>query len=575
MTEEGTEAPQGTYEQRRAQMFPRFNDAEIARLRRYGEVRRLGPGDVIYATGKPAPGLFVLIAGHVAITHRDGRGHDVPIVEHGPGNFGGELSQLAGSRPALVDGVARDDVELVMIPPAQVRAVLVNEADLGERIMRALILRRVALIEHGGGGPVLIGDPQSPDVVRLRGFLTRNGQPHQVFDPAAEEDARLLVAREVTRPEDLPLVVCPDGTILRNPSEGELAACIGMVDEEEASQHCYDVIVAGAGPAGLATAVYAASEGLSVLVIDARAFGGQAGASARIENYFGFPTGISGQALSGRAYTQAQKFGARMLIPARIEALECDSPAPGADLHVRLASGRRFRGRAVVVATGAHYRRPAIPNLDAFEGRGVSYWASPIEARLCAGQEVALVGGGNSAGQAAVYLAGFASKVWLIVRRDGLDDTMSRYLIDRIAGLPNVELVPRTEIVALKGAETGLVGARWRGLATGEETECAVRHIFLFAGAEPATQWLAGCGVELDEKGFVKTGRTCRRVEASLGTSIPGVFAVGDARSGSVKRVGAAIGEGAMAVAQIHGYLAERSPGPVAAGSTGRQPMKS
>jgi thioredoxin reductase (NADPH) len=546
MTEENTEAPQGTYEQRRAQMFPRLNDAEIARLRRYGEVQHLRPGEVIYATGKPAPGLFVLVAGHVAITHRDGRGHDVPIVEHGPGNFGGELSQLAGARPALVDGVARDEVELVMIPPAKVRAVLVNEADLGERIMRALILRRVALIEHGGGGPVLIGDPQSPDVVRLRGFLTRNGQPHQVFDPAAEEDARLLVAREVTRPGDLPLVVCPDGTILRNPSEGELAACIGMVDEEEASQHCYDVIVAGAGPAGLATAVYAASEGLSVLVIDARAFGGQAGASARIENYFGFPTGISGQALSGRAYTQAQKFGARMLIPARIEALECDSPAPGA-------------------ATGAHYRRPAIPNLDAFEGRGVSYWASPIEARLCAGQEVALVGGGNSAGQAAVYLAGFASKVWLIVRRDGLEDTMSRYLIDRIAGLPNVELVPRTEIVALRGAEPGLVGARWRDLTTGEETECAVRHIFLFAGAEPATQWLAGCGVELDEKGFVKTGRTCQRVEASLGTSIPGVFAVGDARSGSVKRVGAAIGEGAMAVAQIHGYLAERGAfGPAA-----------
>lgn len=557
MSDDPGEAPQGTYEQRRSQTFPRLSAEEIARMRRYGEVQRFGAGHAIYVTGKPAPGCFVVLAGHVAITHRDGHGRDVPIIEHGPGNFGGELGQLSGAGPALVDGIAKDDVELVMIPPAKVRAMLVNEADLGERIMRALILRRVALIERGGGGPVLIGDPQSLDLVRLHGFLTRNGQPHHVFDPAIEEDARLIVAREMTRPEDLPLVVCPDGTILRNPTEAELAACIGMVDEEEAASHCYDVIVAGAGPAGLATAVYAASEGLSVLVIDARAFGGQAGASARIENYFGFPTGISGQALSGRAYTQAQKFGARMLIPAQIAGLECESPEPGADLSVRLTTGRRFLGRAIVVATGARYRRPAIPNLATFEGRGVSYWASPIEARLCAGHEVALVGGGNSAGQAAVYLAGFASKVWLIVRRDGLEDTMSRYLIDRIDALPNVELVRRTEIVGLVGAEPGLVGARWRHRDSGEETECSVQHIFLFAGAEPSTEWLTGCGVELDDKGFVKTGRTCQRADATLGTSVPGVFAVGDARAGSVKRVGAAIGEGAMVVNQVHAYLAE------------------
>src|SRR5687767_10448884 len=375
-----TESPQGTYEQRRAQMFPRLSDAEVARLRRYGTVQRFAAGHAIYATGKASPGLFVVLSGHVAIAHRDGRGHNVPIVEHGAGNFGGELAQLEG-RPALVDATAMDAVEVVMIPPEKVRSVLVNEAELGEKIMRALILRRVALIERGGGGPVLIGDPQSRDVLRLRGFLTRNGEPHLVFDPTVEEDARLLVAREITRPEDLPLVVCPDGTILRNPSENELAACIGMVDEEEAARHCYDVIVAGAGPAGLATAVYAASEGLSVLVIDARAFGGQAGASARIENYLGFPTGISGQALSGRAYTQAQKFGARMLIPAEIGGLECESPTPGTEVHVRLANGRRFHGRTVVVATGARYRRPAIEGLSRFEGRGVSYWASPIEAR--------------------------------------------------------------------------------------------------------------------------------------------------------------------------------------------------
>jgi thioredoxin reductase (NADPH) len=551
------EGPLRGFEARREQMFPQLSDSDVARLERYGERRRYAAGEAIFVTGRPAPGLFVVLSGHVAVTRRDGHGGNVPIVEHGPRSFGAEVGQIAG-RPAFVDAVARDEVTVVMIPPARIQAALVGEAELGEKIMRALILRRVAIIETGAGGPVIIGDPLLPDVVRLRGFLTRNGQPHQVFDPAVEADARVIVAREMTRPEDLPLVVCPDGTILRNPTESELAACIGMVDEEAAARTTYDVIVAGAGPAGLATAVYAASEGLSVLVIDARAFGGQAGASARIENYFGFPTGISGQALSGRAYTQAQKFGARMLIPADIEALECDSPEPGAPLHVRLAGGRRLHARVVVVATGARYRRPAIANLEQFECRGVSYWASPIEARMCAEHEVALVGGGNSAGQAAVYLAGHASRVWMMVRREGLEATMSKYLVDRIAGLPNIELVTRTEIVCVDGAEpAGLTSVRWKHIDTGAETERSVRQLFLFTGADPATDWLASCGVSLDDKGFVKTGLKCARVGATLGTSIPGVFAVGDVRSGSVKRVGAAIGEGAAVVQQIHEYFAE------------------
>jgi thioredoxin reductase (NADPH) len=551
------EGPLRGFEARREQMFPQLSDSEVARLERYGERRRYGAGQAIFETGKPAPGLFVVLSGHVAVTRRDGHGGHVPIVEHGPHSFGAEVGQIAG-RPAFVDAVARDDVTVVMIAPTRIQAALVGEAELGEKIMRALILRRVAIIETGAGGPVIIGDPLLPDVIRLRGFLTRNGQPHQVFDPAVEADARVIVAREMTRPEDLPLVVCPDGTILRNPTESELAACIGMVDEEAAARTTYDVIVAGAGPAGLATAVYAASEGLSVLVIDERAFGGQAGASARIENYLGFPTGISGQALSGRAYTQAQKFGARMLIPAGIEALECDSPEPGAPLHVRLAGGRRLHARVVVVATGARYRRPAIANLAEFECRGVSYWASPIEARMCAEQDVALVGGGNSAGQAAVYLAGFASRVWMMVRREGLEDTMSRYLIDRIARLPNIELLTRTEIVCVDGAEpAGLTTVRWKHIDSGAESERPVRQLFLFTGADPATDWLASCGVALDDKGFVRTGLKCARVGATLGTSIPGVFAVGDVRSGSVKRVGAAIGEGAAVVQQIHEYFAE------------------
>ena len=550
------DGPLAAFEARRAQMFPELSAAELARLRRYGGVRSFASGEAVFTTGEPTPGMVVVLSGRIAVTRRDGHGRNVTIVEHAPGNFGAELGQLTG-RPAFVDAVAREPVEALVIPPAKIRAILVNEAELGEKIMRALILRRVALIETGAGGPVLIGNPELPDVVRLRGFLTRNGHPHQVFDPAIEEDARIIVEREHVRPADLPLVVCPDGTILRNPGETELARCLGLIDEEDAAATTYDVIVAGAGPAGLATAVYAASEGLSVLVIDARAFGGQAGASARIENYLGFPTGISGMALSGRAHTQAQKFGARMLIPAEVEALECDSPQPGAPLHVRLKSGRRFDARVVVVATGARYRRPSIPDLAAFEGRGVSYWASPIEARLCSGEEVALVGGGNSAGQAAVYLSGFASKVWLMVRRDGLEDTMSRYLIDRIAGIPNIELLPRTEIVHLEGGESGLGAVAWKERRSGTETRRPVHHVFVFAGADPATEWLRGCGVELDDRGFVRTGAKCQRSDATLGTSIPGVFAVGDVRSGSVKRVGAAIGEGAAVVAQIHGYLSE------------------
>ena len=538
---------------RRDQMFPVLSEAEVSRLRRYGRAHRYARGERIFETGKPSPGMVLVVAGRVGVTGRDGHGHDVPIVEHGPGSFSGELGQISG-KPAFVDGVALEDVDAIVIAAERIRAVLVGEAELGEKVMRALILRRVAIIEAGNGGPALIGDPASADVVRLAGFLTRNGYPHRIFDPAVDEDMGVLVARETTRPEDLPLVACPDGTLLRNPGERELAKCLGMI-QLEGEGRIFDVVIAGAGPAGLATAVYAASEGLSVIVVDARAFGGQAGASARIENYLGFPTGISGQALSGRAYTQAQKFGAQMLIPMEIEALQCD--AEGAPLKVHLADGRDLVARVVVIATGARYRRPAIPRLEEFEGNGISYWASPIEARLCRGEEVALVGGGNSAGQAAVYLAAHAAKVWMLVRGKGLAATMSKYLIDRIEGTPNIELLTRTEIVALDGEPThGLGSVRWKNRDDGREETRPMRHVFLFAGADPATEWLRDCGVAVDERGFVTTGGACDRTDATLGTTIPGVFAVGDVRSSSVKRVGAAIGEGAAVVAQIHAYLA-------------------
>jgi thioredoxin reductase (NADPH) len=423
----------------------------------------------------------------------------------------------------------------------------------------------VGLIETGAGGPVLMGAPSLPDVARLRNFLRRNGIPHLLFDPATDPDAQAFIERYAPQPDDMPLVVCPDGSVLRNPDESALARCIGMLDG--ATDLVYDVAIVGAGPAGLATAVYAASEGLSVLVVDARSYGGQAGASARIENYLGFPTGISGQALAGRAYTQAQKFGARMLIPDAALSLLCERSGDGDPLALLLADERTVRSRTVVIATGARYRRPACANLKAMEGRGVWYWASPIEAKMCAGQEVVLVGGGNSAGQAAVFLAGHASKVWVLVRGAGLAASMSAYLIERIAATANIVVRPRTEIVGLEGArQSGLESLRWRHRDTGQEETHPIRHVFMFLGADPTTEWLKACRVDLDEKGFVKTGAALTPTEDGarnggrlpLETSVRGVFAIGDVRAESVKRVGAAIGEGAAVVAQIHGFIARQ-----------------
>ena len=358
---------------------------------------------------------------------------------------------------------------------------------------------------------------------------------------------------------ELPLVISPDGAVLRNPSIAELARSIGMVARLDGTK-VYDVAVVGSGPAGLATAVYAASEGLSVVVLDAGAYGGQAGASARIENYLGFPTGISGQALAGRAFVQAQKFGAEIMIPTEVKSIDCNR-VDGA-VALNLADGERIRARSLVIATGARYRRPAIDNLGIYEGRGVWYWASPIEARLCRGEDVMLVGGGNSAGQAAVFLSGHAAKVTILVRSTGLARTMSRYLVDRIDATPNIEVVTHSEIVALDGSsQAGLEQVRWRNRRDGADKTSAIRNVFLFVGADPATAWLGDCGVELDKSGFVVTGtRRCELAAEgaanALESNVPGVFAVGDVRAGSIKRVGAAIGEGAQVVAALHSYLA-------------------
>ena len=540
------------------QTFPELTALEIARMRRFGEMRRYKDGETLFETGKPGPGMFVILSGHVAITQRDGLGHVTPVIDQGPGQFLAEIGQLSG-RVALVDGHAEGDVETLLIPPERLRALLVAEADLGERIMRALILRRVSLIQGGVGGPVLIGPSNSGGVIRLQGFLTRNGFPHHLLDPEKDHDAADLIARYSPSPTDWPLVVPADGTVLRNPTETELARALGMIGGPTGKK-IYDVAIVGCGPAGLATAVYAASEGLSVAVLDARSFGGQAGASARIENYLGFPTGISGQALAGRAFTQAQKFGAEIMIPIGAKALDC-ARADGA-FGLTLDGGGLLRARSVVVASGARYRRPDIENLDTFEGRGVWYWASPIEARLCAEQEIVLVGGGNSAGQAAVFLSGYASKVHMVIRGGGLGASMSRYLIERIEAMPNIELVFNTEVVGLEGAAgVSLERVRWRSRLSGEESTADIRNLFLFVGADPATGWLEGCGVTVDRGGFVVTGAQSEQNQGRpvppLETSVPGVFAVGDVRSGSVKRVGGAIGEGAQVVAALHGFLGD------------------
>ena len=539
---------------RHEQTFPALTPQEIERMRRFGTIARYKDGEKLFETGKPGRGMFVLLSGHVAITQRDGLGHVTPVIDQGPGQFLAEIGQLSG-RVALVDGHAEGDVETLLIPPERLRALLVAEADLGERIMRALILRRVNLIQGGVGGPVLIGPSNSTGVARLQSFLSRNGFPCHLLDPATDHDAAELIERYSPSPSDWPLAVTASGIVLRNPGETELARALGMIGGP-AGNRIYDVAIVGCGPAGLATAVYAASEGLTVAVLDTRAYGGQAGASARIENYLGFPTGISGQALAGRAFNQAQKFGAEIMIPMSAKSLDCTRP-DGA-FALTLDGEDHLRARAIVVASGARYRRPEIENLDKFEGRGVWYWASPVEARLCVEQDIVLVGGGNSAGQAAVFLSGHARKVRMIIRGGGLGASMSRYLIERIEATPNIDLMFNTEVVGLEG-EQGLEGVRWRSRLSGEDSSAEIRNLFLFVGADPATGWLDGCGVTVDRGGFVVTGAQSDpgRPVPTLETSVPGVFAVGDVRSGSVKRVGGAIGEGAQVVASLHGFLGD------------------
>jgi len=544
------------------QLFPVLDGTQVDTAEHFasGPERKFAPGEIVYNAGERDVPTWLVLKGSMAAVRRDGLNHETAITNLGLGQFSGEVNQLAGAATLASVNAGPEGCTALPFDATHVRALMIGSAEIGEIMMRAFILRRVGLIEEGGVGAVLVGTPGTPELVRLQGFLGRNGYPYTVLDSSTDAEARALLERTDTLPEDLPILVCPSGSLLKRPTDAEAGACLGITPRLDAEK-VYDVAIVGAGPAGLAAAVYAGSEGLSVLVLDQRAFGGQAGASARIENYLGFPTGISGMALAGRAFNQALKFGVEIAIPIEVARLDCGEQEHDATdtIKLELIDNAAVHARTVVIATGARYRRPAIPNLATLEGRGVSYWASPVEAKLCEGEEVALVGGGNSAGQAVVFLAPKVKRLHLVVRAPGLEASMSRYLIDRIAALSNVELHTNTEVVALEGDEaTGLTAAVFRDRATDATHTCLLRHLFLFIGADPNTGWLDHC-VALDAKGFVVTGANSTaqvgKPAHPLETNRVGVFAIGDVRSGSTKRVAAAVGEGAAVVTQIHSVL--------------------
>lgn len=566
--EPGEVAP-GIMATRAHQAFPVLTPEEIAKVARFGQIHHYRDGELLFRAGQSSFGMHVVLKGQVAITRANGLGESSLIRVHPPGEFAAEVSQLSG-RPSLVSGTAVGDVEVISVSTEKLRALLIAEADLGERIVRALIVRRVGLLEDNTGGQVLVAPRGHPGLHNLQTWLNSNGFPNRALDPVDDPQGRALCERYQPTPEDFPIVVCPDGSIRRNPSVVELGRCLGTLPELS-EDTVWDVIVVGAGPAGLAAAVYAASEGLTVLALETRAHGGQAAASSRIENYLGFPTGISGRALAGRAYVQSQKFGVKLAVPAPAGRLLCgENP-----LQVEMCGSlTRLKARTVVLSCGARYRRPALSNLRQFEGRGVYYWASPIEANLCKNEDVVLVGGGNSAGQAAVFLSMHARHVHMLVRGEGLAASMSNYLIERIAATPNITLHTHSEVVALEGSdEDGLQQVRVRHHQSGAETDYKVCRLFLFIGADPNTAWLSDCGVQVDKNGFILTGfnvpdpqgrdLACDmagfQVRSELETSVPGVFAIGDVRAHSTKRVAAAVGEGAGVVAQIHAFLAKQN----------------
>src|SRR5256885_2958653 len=544
--------------ERREQMFPRLTPRQIDRLRELGKRRTVERGEILYDQGAASPQFYVILSGALEIVEPlDGK--ELPITVAGPGEFTGEVNMLLGRR-SLVRARMRDPGEVLAISPEVLRKLVHADAELSDIFLRAFILRRVALIAKTAGDAVLIGSSHSADTLRIREFLTRNGQPHAYLDVEKDPSVQALFDRFGLKIDDVPVVICRYDRVLKNPSNEEVADCLGLNAVLD-SCAIRDLVVVGGGPASLAAAVYGASEGLDVLVLETKAPGGQAGSSSKIENYLGFPTGISGLALASRALTQAQKFGAEVSIARTAVTLICKRHP----YRLEIAGGGSVRARAVILATGAQYRKLPLPDLARFEGVGVYYGATPVEAQFCAGEEIVVVGGGNSAGQAAVYLAETARHVHVVVRGPGLAATMSRYLIQRIEEHPRITLRPFTQVEALEGGDH-LEQVRIRDSRSGESETRKIRHAFLMTGADPKTDWLRGC-VAMDGTGFVKTGPDLARHDLEgwplsrppllLETSMPAVFAVGDVRAGSVKRVASAVGEGSICVQLVHKVLAE------------------
>ena len=544
------------------QAFPVLTAAQITRLRPGGKSRKVEPNEILFQPDDTQVPFFVLLSGSMEIVQANLTG-ERPIAKHGPGEFTGEIAMISGQR-SLVRGRVTVGGEFLEISADGLRSIVAKDAELSEIFMRAFILRRLALISRGQGNVIVMGSRHCAATLRIREFLGRNAYPYTFVDLDTDKTSQELLDRFEVKLSEVPVVICNGRTVLRNPSTQELADCLGFNASIDESQ-VRDLIIVGAGPSGLAAAVYAASEGLDTLLIETESPGGQAGSSSMIENYLGFPTGISGQELASRAITQAQKFGAKMMVAHRVVQLRC-SRSP---YEVVLDNGNALAARAIVISTGAQYNRPALAHLKKFEGQGIYYGATYIESQLCEDQDVVVVGGGNSAGQAAVFLSQTARKVHMLVRSQALSDTMSRYLIQRIADNSTINLHYQTEIVGLEGG-TQLEKVTWLDRATGETSTHDIRHVFIMAGASPRTEWLKGC-VLLDDKGFILTGRD---LDASAGlvppfawpltrppqlleTSLPGVFAVGDVRSGNVKRVAAAVGEGAISIPLVHRALAE------------------
>jgi thioredoxin reductase (NADPH) len=541
------------------QAFPVLTSAQIDRVRTMSKLRRVEGGQTLFEAGDSDVPCFVLLSGTMEIVQPELTG-ELPIAKHRAGEFTGEMTMISGRR-CLVRGRVTEPGDFLELSGQGLRSLIAKDAELSEIFMRAFILRRLELIRLGHGDVILMGSRYSPNTLRLREFLTKNGHPYTYVDLDTDKTSQELLDHFAVRPAEIPVTICNNRSVLRNPSIQALADCLGLNSSIDNSQ-VRDLIIVGAGPSGLAAAVYAASEGLDVLVIETAAPGGQAGSSSKIENYLGFPVGISGQELASRAIAQAEKFGAKLMVAREVVRLDC-AKRP---YRVVLDNGTTLAGRTVIIATGAHYNKPAISNLEKFEGQGIYYGATYMESQLCEGEPVVVVGGGNSAGQAAVFLSQSARNVYMLVRSGQLSDTMSRYLIQRIESNPAIELHYRTAILSLEG-DKHLERVRWQDKVSSEISSHDVRYVFVMAGASPRTEWLRGC-VALDNKGFIITGRDLDAVARPLSqrtadipqlfeTNLPGVFAVGDVRSGNLKRVASAVGEGAIAVHLVHRALAE------------------